>query len=216
MPLVPDDGHQNVARAPWRGLVAGVVAAVAFIVGLAVVARATRDSAGGVPPRPDEPARLVAVPPPAGPTGEDDGAVDMVVATTDAGQADAGAATVELATVEPEPDSGPVEVPGPPVDVAQVMAEVQPVLEKCLQGALRFDPSLGGNAGLSLSIRKGVLTAAMIDAPSPVLAACVEENARALPTQASPREPVKVEARVALDGLRGRVKVESAVLVLEP
>lgn len=207
MPLVAEDSSQARERPPWRGLVAGAFATVAFVLGLAFVARATRDSAGPVLHDPEE--TVVAVRPSAPTQGS---------AATDA--EDAGAAESsdagDVPTVEPEPDSGPVLVPGPPVDVDAVTAEVRPIIEKCLQGALRFDPSLGGRARLSLLVRRGEVSATLLDAPSPVLASCVSTSASAVPSASDPPAPVKVEARVVLDGLRGRVKIEEAELVIVP
>jgi hypothetical protein len=228
MPLVAEDSAAHGARPPWRGLVVGIVATLVFVVAIALIARATRDGAGGVPPelsRREKEGSAAKAPHVHGPdaaraaggTGAPPGdqaldqAAEPLAGGDEAEGSDAG--LIEHATVEPEPDAGPALVPGPPVDVDAVVAEVLPVIETCLQGALRFDPALGGRAQLFLVVRRHQLSASFADAPSPVLSSCVAENARALPTEAAPFEPVRIEVTVVLDGLRGRVKVVSSAVV---
>jgi hypothetical protein len=206
MPLVSNELPSSRERPPWRGLVVGVVAAAVFIVVLAFVARATRDGAGGVVHIPtEEELALAAAALDAGPAVVDAGAPAIV----DAGSVeDAG----ERATVENE-DAGPTVVPLPPVDAMAVAGEVQPIVEKCLQNALRFDPSLGGKVHVDVEARAAALHATLKDAPSPVLATCFAENARALPFANAGAETSHVEVTLQLDGLRGQVKVVSAELV---
>lgn len=197
MPLVPADLPTTKERAPWRGLVVGVVAAAAFVVGLAVTAYATRDGAGPVRPRVLEAGMALGA--------ADAGVIDVV----DAGSAappDAGV----VATAEPEPDSGPVGATAPPVELTVLTAIAQPLLQGCLTEALRFDPSLGGRVSLRVELRGRTLRVLPPPGASPVLARCLEQQRGRV--EGEPRE-VNATLRVLLDGLRGTATVEDAQIV---
>ncbi|MBI1948474.1 MAG: hypothetical protein HYS27_22500 [Deltaproteobacteria bacterium] len=185
MPLIAPDPPQKRERPPWRGLVVGLLAAIVFIVGLAVTAYATRDSAGPVRP----PAL--------------DAGGDAEAAALDAGAMppDAGvrADAVEVATAEPEPDAGAFGPVGPPVDLAELAATAQPLVQRCLAEALRFDPSFGGRVRLRVEVNGRTLLVQPPAGASPVFARCLgAERARleGAPTRAA------AELTVVLDGLR--------------
>jgi hypothetical protein len=187
MALVPKETKVNAERAPWRGLVAGVLAAAMFVVILTFAAWCTNDTTRGVP-RHD-----------AGPDA----------AVVDAGSVDAG--VLDAGVVE-GPELAPVEaVPGPPVDPKAVAEAMVPVLEDCLKAALRFDPSLGGKAKLHVVAGHGSLAATLPGAPSPVLARCVATNGK-LGYSDAPSEPVAVDAVIVLDGTRAAVRIDHAEL----
>lgn len=227
MPLITSEPPSPAGRAPWRGAVAGLIASLVFIVGLAVVARATRDGSGGVPRVPRE---LTSLPPvvdggPAAVGSTDAGAADAHAdaggadAHADGGDADAGEVAIfvdagPLEGPEADPDAGPAAVEGPPVIAADVVAVALPLVEECLKKALRFDPSLGGRATLVIEVGHGRLAPRMPGAPSPVLSTCVEAGASTLawPTAAGDTSVHIVDARVVLDGLRKTVRVEAADL----
>ncbi len=201
MSLVARDAGEPKKRAPWRGLLAGAVAAVLFVFGLAVSAWATRDTPRGVPHEVEPDAGLVR--PAARPRA------DAGVAVADAGVVvDAGA---PLIGPTPPPDAGPVIVPGPPVKTADVAALVVPVVEECLKAALRFDPALGGKASVRVVAGHGAAVVTMPVAPSPVLASCIAERGK-LVYDAAPSGHVVVDVTLVLDGLRRTVSVDSAEL----
>lgn len=208
MPLIPVPIPASTDRAPWRGAVAGAAAALVFIVGLAVVARGTRDGALAPPQHPIfaqavlDPAVLrLAVPAPdggAGPPDPRDGGV-LVVSSPVEGPID-------------EPAALPLVVDGPPVVAADVVAVAVPVVEECLKKALRFDPGLGGRVRLLVVVAVGRLSLSLPSSPSPVLASCVASGGASLAWPTAPGERHVVEGGLALDGLRGAVRVESAEL----
>ena len=119
---------------PLQVTLASIAAITVFVVAIAIVARSTAD--GVVMPRADA---GPAAPRDAG-SGPDanqhvdggDSGADVLV-TVDPGP-DAG----------PEPDAGPPDVEPPPYDPAVVAAAAVVVVERCVQDALRWDPSLGG------------------------------------------------------------------------
>ena len=207
MPLVTTETPSTAGRAPWRGAVVGVILSLVFIALLAVVARATRDGAGGVP---HEEPEIV-----------DAGFVDAgtVSVVADAGALDAGAPFVDAGPLEGpegEEDAGPALVEGPPIVAADVVAVALPLVEDCLKKALRFDPSLGGRARLMITVANGKLSPTMPAAASPVLSSCVAAGGATLAWPTAQGESHVVEARVVLDGLRKAVRVESAELLHPP
>jgi hypothetical protein len=197
MPLIAADPQPTSDRAPWRGLVAGTVAALAFVVVLAFTARATRDDAGPVPRElKSTPVAVVD----AGSGG--DVQVDGVL--------DAGPSN-EL--IGPLFDAGVEGPQGPPVDALLVAARVLPVVEACLKSALRFDPSLGGRAHLTATVSPaGRISARLTQAPSSILTGCVAEGARDLVAPTAPAEEARVDAVLVVDGLRGQVRLDSAAI----
>lgn len=196
MPLITPDPPAKRERTPWRGVVAGLIAAAVFTLGLAVTAYATRDSAGPVrPPAPD-----------AGDSGAspvDAGALEAAPALA---LADAG----EVATAEPEPDAGPIGPVGPPVDLAALSAAAQPVLQGCLQEALRFDPSFGGKVRARVELRGRTVRVLPPAGASPVFGGCLEQRSARL--EGAPANAA-AELVVALDGLRATATVVDSQLV---
>lgn len=223
MPLIQKESQISSYRAPWRGALAGILGAFAFIVGLALVARATSDSAGIVPSDavPDAPGA-----PDAGglaldggsPAGglldagaPDGGGLDGVL---DAGALDAsGADAAGLVGPEREPAAVPAVVEGPPIVAADVVAVVVPLVEECLRKAIRFDPALGGRVLMRIVVGGGRLVPSLPVSPSPVLSSCIATGGSALAWPTAPGEHHLVVARLALDGLRRAVRVESAELM---
>lgn len=218
MPLVTTEAPSAAGRNPWRGLVVGAIASLVFILGVAVIARATRDGAGGVPREDVALAASAAnadAGDPAAVAGSADGGVDPVAiaALVDAGDIiDAG----PVEGPEGEPDAGPAEVAGPPVVAADVVAVTLPLVEECLKKALRFDPSLGGKARLHIVVADGKLAPSMPGASSPVLSQCVAAGAATLAWPTAPAARHEVEARIVLDGLRKAIRVESTELLHTP
>lgn len=228
MPLIVPDSPQP-KRAPWRGVVVGLAAAALFVVTLAFLARAMRDDGPAVP----EQLRLTSLSPNDAAVPREDASTAVTDAENDgAGShhtdetSDAGAFGFEdnaasSVTVPAQPDAGPIGAAGPPVDVNAVVGRVIPILERCLHDALRFDPALGGRGRLRIEVRAGALTATLVDATSPVLAACVTERVSASvqaqqatgPETSALDDVIQLEARVLLDGLRGQVRVESAAVL---
>jgi hypothetical protein len=218
MPLVPVHVPASTQRAPWRGAVAGAAAALVFIVGLAIVARATRNGALAPPRHPiveevvedvaaDSGTLASGAPAPDGGAGPLDGALH-------AGARDADVLVVAGAVEGPidEPPAVPVVVAGPPVVAADVVAVAVPAVEECLKKALRFDPGLGGRVRLLVVVAAGRLALSLPSAPSPVLANCVASSGASLAWPTTQGERHVVEGGLALDGLRGMVRVESAEL----
>lgn len=196
MPLVGPDAPIERQRPPWRGLVVGAAAAAVFLVVLSVAAYATRDRAGPVRSAPLD----------AGSQADD---------TSDAGaiMADAGAPTTdagEVPTAEPEPDGGPLGPAGPPVELAALVTATQPLLQGCLQDALRFDPSWGGKLRVRVELRGRTVRALPPPGASPVFTQCLAQRSARL--EGAPAT-ANAELSVALDGLRGTASVLDANLV---
>lgn len=185
-----------------RTVAASAAVSIAFTVVLSVVARATRDGAGAVRDYGVELAGLDA-------SEGRAAAVDATDQTPSSETRHIGADAVELATSEHGAQGGAPPAAGPPIVFDDLRSILTPIIEGCLAEALRFDPSLGGTVEIAVSVRRGALDArARATAPSPVFARCIERNARSLPVAYAPVEPVHIAARVALDGLRGRVNLE--------
>lgn len=203
MPLVPLETEGPRERPPWRGAVAGLVAAACFVVGLALAAWFTRDGSGPVrPPRP------------ASPLGPDAGMAAPLVASADAGSADtrSGDAGIDAArvTAEPEPDAGPVGASAPPIEVSALAAMAQPILQACLAEALRFDPSFGGRMTLRAELRGRTLEVVAPAGASPVFTRCLaQKHAR---MEGEPRR-LSAALRANLDGLRQTATVLDVELV---
>ena len=198
MPLVQNEPDGPKERPPWRGVVVGAAAGIAFILVLSVAAWSTRDTLSGVPSHPDPDAGF----PDAG--------------FPDAGFADAGQLEGPIGDV----DGGPIVVAGPPVNAGDVAQAVVPVVAECLKAALRFDPGLGGKVTARVVVHKGALTVTLPSSPSPVLASCVGSHPGVVWTAADvvagDASPVFVEATLTLDGLRATVKLVSADVVAAP
>lgn len=200
MPLVPLETEGPRERPPWRGAVAGLVAAACFVVGLALAAWFTRDGSGPVrPPRPAS-----ALGPDAG--GAETGSAVVAAINTaalDAGSADSRSADAgieaPLVTAEPEPDAGPVGASAPPIEVSALAAVAQPILQACLAEALRFDPSFGGRMTLRAELRGRTLEVVAPAGASPVFTRCLaQKHAR---VEGEPRQ-LSAVLRANLDGLR--------------
>lgn len=215
MPLITNDVPSTAGRNPWRGLVVGVIVSFVFIVGIAFVARATRDGAGGVPH--DEVVGILD----AGALVDgaalvdSDGGVLVQVASDGGVRVDAGPFIDAGPSEGPEgeADSGPALVEGPPINAADVVAVTLPLVEDCLKKALRFDPSLGGRARLHIVVADGKLAPTMPGASSPVLSQCVAAGSSSLAWPTAPDARHEVEARIVLDGLRKTIRVESTELL---
>jgi hypothetical protein len=171
---------------------------VAFVLILSAAAWWTRDAPVGVPHE----------------------ATDVPVRVADAGPAfvDAGSAPPdagELVTVAGDIDAGPAQVTPPPIDAAALGAIIGTASQGCLEDALRFDPSLGGNASVSLQLGgDDPPRARLLGVSSPLFSRCLLARVEAL---ALPQVSERVELRVglALDGLRSSVSVTSAELVVD-
>lgn len=194
------------ARALARTLAGSAFAVIAVVVVVAVTARATRDLAVGVPRSPGDDAVLARR---VAPDDAGHGRFSSPAMAGDDGASRSGEPELIAPTVGLEPDAGPPAVPGPPVDIEAARVAMVPVLERCLQEALRFDPSLGGPADVVVDVHPGAVVARLHNAPSPVLGACVEERGRALATLTAPLDSERLVIRVVLDGLRGRVYVQT-------
>ncbi len=206
MPLITSEAPSTAGRNPWRGLVAGVIASLLFILGVAFVARATRDGSAGVP-RDEVVAALL-----------NDGGVPAFVDALDGGALSDAGALIDAGPSEGpegEPDTGPALVEGPPIVAADVVAVTLPLVEDCLKKALRFDPSLGGRARLRIVVADGKLAPTMPGASSPVLSQCVAAGSTSLAWPTAPDARHEVEARIVLDGLRKTIRVESIELIHE-
>ncbi len=212
---------------PLAVTLASVVAVAVFVVVIAIVARLTAD--GVVMPRPD-----------AGP--------DTVVSSDAGVDVDGGtlvdAGVVDVVTVEPgpdagpEPDAGPPDVEGPPYDPAVVAAAAVVVVERCVQDALRWDPSLGGAFTLRVLLPVTPLTtsereleepgdaddegpAPVLQTPglvSPVLEACLQRRAADMARAPGTKDltaPQAVVARAVLQAT-GTIAVADAVVVAVP
>lgn len=145
---------------------------------------------------------------------------DVPVVATDAGPAfvDAGSAHLdagELVTVAGDVDAGPAHVTPPPIDAAALGAHIGAASQGCLEDALRFDPSLGGSASVSLQLGgDDPARARLSGVSSPLFSRCLLARLEAL---ALPHVSERVELRVvlALDGLRATVSVTSAELAVD-
>ncbi|MCC7072437.1 MAG: hypothetical protein IT383_14000 [Deltaproteobacteria bacterium] len=195
MPLVGPDPPAERERPPWRGVVVGALAAALFIVVLAFAAYATRDRAGPVRPRLLDAGQWEP------PAALDAGAQDAGVSAPDAG---------EVPTAEPEPDGGPLGPEGPPVELAALVAVTQPLLQGCLQEALRFDPSWGGKVRVRVELRGRTVHARPPAGASPVFAQCLAQRGARLEGASATAD---AELLVQLDGLRATATiVDSRIL----
>jgi hypothetical protein len=212
---------------PLQVTLASIAAIAVFVVVIALVARSTADDM--MIPRADA---GPAAPRDAGswPDGDQhvDGgdAGDDVLVTVDPGP-DAG----------PEPDAGPPDVEPPPYDPAVVAAAAVVVVERCVQDALRWDPSLGGAFTLRVILPVTPLTTSerepeeqsvdedgpppILQTPglvSPVLDACLARHAGDMARAPGTKDlgaPQAVVARAVLHA-NSTIAVADAVIVAVP
>ncbi len=206
---------------PLQVTLASIAAIAVFVVVVAIVARSTADDV--MMPRAD-----------AGPAAPREAG-----SRPDAGDGDADV----LVTVEPgpdagpEPDAGPPEVEPPPYDPAIVAAAAVVVVERCVQDALRWDPSLGGAFTLRVVLPISPLTTSERepeeqggddDGPppilqtsglvSPVLDACLARHAGDMARAPGTKDlgaPQAVVARAVLHA-DSTIAVADAVIVAVP
>jgi hypothetical protein len=195
--VTPPDVPKARVRVPWFALVGTPVAIVGFIVVLSIAARLTRDRGGPVPQD------VVVVD-----AGEPDGVTDAgsaLALSVDAGAVDAGPALTD--------DAGALVDAGPEPSISPdlVARALLPTLQACLQGALRYDPSLGGRVQLRVVVERGSPVDVVVKGVGvPLFVSCVEQRGRSALVAGAPEQPVTIDARYLLDGVRAEVRVESA------